>query len=340
MHELEDAQYQWVRKYLKDVSRTFALSLSHLPRPMESYLSTSYLLCRIPDTVEDTASISARSKSGLLQKYEQAIRPGTPITEFVDAASEYAGRSSEWKLVSELGTLYDDIFCSYGSSIQMCASPWIREMTRGMEKFIVNTPSHGVRIQTMEDLERYCYFVAGTVGHLITDAVIQTSDTPVPQDELHEHAHDFGLFLQKVNIAKDVFSDYKNENSIFLPIEKLKDKGLEHEEEILEEENRGSVGETITDVLDSAENHIPAVEEYLHHIEQSNPEYMAGLAIPYILGTATIRKTRRNARKVPTQEAVKIGREEVFSVVNEIEDGSISIERLREKTLQEKFAQL
>ena len=48
----------------------------------------------------------------------------------------------------------------------------------GMRKFVLLYP-HGIRIQTLEEYKEYCYYVAGTVGYLLTDL-------------WHEHAPSIG----------------------------------------------------------------------------------------------------------------------------------------------------
>jgi len=45
---------------------------------------------------------------------------------------------------------------------------WVSEMAVGMEGFVRDYPA-GIRIQSLAEFKRYCYFVAGTVGHLLTD---------------------------------------------------------------------------------------------------------------------------------------------------------------------------
>ena len=59
------------------------------------------------------------------------------------------------------------------------------------------------------DLERYWYFVAGTVGHLLTDVFLRvTRKHNIKHEELRAHAVGFGLLLQMTNIVKDVTDDW------------------------------------------------------------------------------------------------------------------------------------
>src|SRR5205085_1551766 len=61
---------------------------------------------------------------------------------------------------------------------------WVHEMIGGMKKFVLLYP-HGIRIQNLEEYKEYCYYVAGTVGYLLTDL-------------WHEHAPSIGEAQNRV----------------------------------------------------------------------------------------------------------------------------------------------
>jgi farnesyl-diphosphate farnesyltransferase len=67
-----------------------------------------------------------------------------------------------------------------------------------------------VALYTVEDLERYCYYVAGTVGHMLTELFAEHMGDSIDARtlaELRHHAESFGAGLQLVNILKDVTDD-------------------------------------------------------------------------------------------------------------------------------------
>ena len=76
------------------------------------------------------------------------------------------------------------------------------------------------RVQTMNELERYCYLVAGTVGLMLL---------PITCDQINEevisNATLLGSAMQYTNILRDVMSDGKR-NRIYLPMELLETYGL------------------------------------------------------------------------------------------------------------------
>ncbi len=65
----------------------------------------------------------------------------------------------------------------------------------------VLTDTGSVRIQTHEELFRYCYQVAGTVGLLMCD-IFEVQDV-----RARHHAVDLGIAMQLTNIARDVVED-------------------------------------------------------------------------------------------------------------------------------------
>ena len=75
----------------------------------------------------------------------------------------------------------DLVFVIYRSlpvGTQIHVRRWVGEMISGMRKFVLLYP-HGIRIQNLEEYKEYCYYVAGTVGYLLTDL-------------WHEHAPSIG----------------------------------------------------------------------------------------------------------------------------------------------------
>ena len=87
----------------------------------------------------------------------------------------------------------------------------MRSMQKGMHAFRLavdssqDQPSGEVlSLGSLGDVNRYCFFVAGVVGEMLTRVFrgVEPAFAPKPQDSWR-----FGLFLQKVNILKDQATD-------------------------------------------------------------------------------------------------------------------------------------
>lgn len=315
---------EWVIGQLNAVSRTFALSLQHLPEPLETYSSLSYLLCRIPDTIEDTPALSATEKLDLLLMYEEAFmsQDTATISSFVDEAksavttSEIADPES-WELVYETHKVFE-AYQSFTESIQSRIQPHIQELIYGMYSTVKQHPD-GVRIESIEEFDQYCYYVAGKVGHLLSELVSETYSIQLSEDIL-QASEEYGLLLQTVNIGKDVYDDYIEENNIYLPQTVLNSHNVPHSE-VTNEHKTAGVVKTIDKLLDEfVYPHYESAEQFLSWLESAEESAVCGLAIPYFLAVATTRELEANSDLATQPTEVKISKEEVFSIISILQE--------------------
>lgn len=82
----------------------------------------------------------------------------------------------------------------------------------------------GKRYRTFEELELYCYRVAGTVGLMITPVAGYRDGTPAL-----EHAKTLGTAMQLTNILRDVGEDW-NRGLVYLPQDELERFGVSPDE--------------------------------------------------------------------------------------------------------------
>jgi farnesyl-diphosphate farnesyltransferase len=138
----------------------------------------------------------------------------------------------------------------------------------------------------MIDLERYCYFVAGTVGELLTGLFELAVPSIAPRaDEVRARAVSFGLGLQIVNIVKDVRDDEKRGDS-FLPTDLLPETAL-------------------TTVIARARMHLARAREYtlLWPVPEGS-EVRFFCAVPLALAIATLDEIEATGRTKVTRETV------------------------------------
>ena len=83
-------------------------------------------------------------------------------------------------------------------------------MSQGRRLYAARADARGgLRIRDYDDLERYCYFVAGTVGELLTGLFDLSVPglSPEARRAFRARSVSFGLGLQMVNVLEDVASD-------------------------------------------------------------------------------------------------------------------------------------
>jgi phytoene synthase len=93
--------------------------------------------------------------------------------------------------------------------------------------------AEGRRYETIEDLELYCYYVAGTVG-LMMCHVMGVSNPAA----LH-HAVDLGIAMQLTNISRDVREDFE-QGRVFLPLSWLREAEIP-ENDLMNEKYRDAL---------------------------------------------------------------------------------------------------
>ena len=332
---MNENQYIWSQNHLNKVSRTFALSLKELPSVHEKQMTVAYLLCRVPDTIEDTDKISPPEKQNLLADYTEIFSANVTPTEFIQNVKQTVPNidteNADWNLVLETDTLIT-VFNTFSEAEQKVMSKWVIELTDGMSDFVSkHTQSEGVRIQTIDELDTYCYFVAGTVGHMIIDLLDIAYDIPFKDhsyEEVHELAEEYGLMLQYINITKDVYDDYYSEDNIYIPNELI--TGMSQIEFITEEHNKTS--DVIHQVNQRTREYLESSEQFLEWIQNNHSDSYRGWAIPHFLAVATLRELDRQAELAVEPAEVKIDRSEVQEILEKI--GTVEIQELRTQLLK------
>ncbi|WP_129116961.1 phytoene/squalene synthase family protein [Halegenticoccus tardaugens] len=332
----EDSDLEWCHEAVQGVSRTFALTVDVLDEPMSSYICLGYLVCRIADTVEDADHIPVDEQARLLRLYDRALDPddGTTIDEFAAAVAPHvpAGddRSEDWNVVANAPRIVRT-FESLPDDVREAVTPPARELVQGMAMFVErHADTGGLRIQSREELEEYCYYAAGTVGNLITNLVTRGEIDRERRARLYDTAEEFGLLLQLVNISKDVYDDYTAENNVYLPAEWLAAEGVS-QDELVEPKNATASAAVVKRTAQHARSFLDDAQTYLETVPTTDGNTLAAWAIPFLLAVGTLRELLDNPEDALSERGVKISRQEVFAVVSSMSSGGReSLAELRE----------
>ena len=282
---------------LPRVSRTFALSILSLPEGLSESLCAAYLLCRIVDSIEDANPIAPDTRVSLFDAFDALMRGeegSLPEFEarFADEALGMA--ASDRALCKGAGAVFR-VFRALPAADQEAIRPWVQEMSRGMREYAGRADAEGeTRIHDVPDLERYCYFVAGTVGELLT-ALFERTVPGVSEEvraEARSRATRFGLGLQMVNVLKDVAEDL-DRGACFLPEDVLARHGVRRDALLSPEARAGGLA-AVAEVCAIARGHLDAAIEYtLCWPGREGAEVRAFCAVPLALAIATLREVAR-----------------------------------------------
>ncbi|ESP89183.1 phytoene/squalene synthase family protein [Candidatus Halobonum tyrrellensis] len=338
-----DADLAWCHDSVQGVSRTFALTVDVLEEPMASYICVGYLLCRVADTVEDTDDIPPAEQARLLRLYDDALDPDddTTAAEFRAAVDDHlppeGERSDDWQVVAGTERVVAT-FEEFPPDVRAAVTPPVREMVGGMAEFVGRYADEGgLRIRSRPELEEYCYYVAGTVGNLITNLLTRGDVDDERARTLYETAEEFGLLLQLVNIAKDVHDDYAEEDNVYLPAEWLDEEGVPQADLTAPEHHEGTasvVGRTTR----LARGLVDDAQTYLEHLPLVDGNTFDAWAIPFLLAVGTLRELSASPERAVDGRGVKVSRQEVFAVVTAMSDhGKESLPELRSAIARRPF---
>ncbi|MDT8877856.1 phytoene/squalene synthase family protein [Halomonas saccharevitans] len=212
---------------LGGVSRTFALTIPQLPADLRKVVTNAYLLCRIADTVEDEPALSAVQKTRLHERFLAVLRGEEKAQLFASQVTPLLSQATspdERELVANTPLV---VRCTHSLAApqQQALIKCVSIMCRGMGHYQENSSLEG--LADLGEMDRYCYYVAGVVGEMLTDLFCQHSgDMNERRAEMLALAPSFGQGLQLTNILKDLWDD-RQRGVCWLPRREFQEFGVE-----------------------------------------------------------------------------------------------------------------
>lgn len=299
---------------LPAVSRTFALGIKALPGALGQAVLDAYLLCRIADTVEDAPGVDPEVKAALFDDFLAAFDDRDALARFLQGVSTLGGELAHLTLTRNTDLVLAH-FAALPEATRTVVRKWVAEMAVGMRKFVLLYPN-GIRIQTIDEYKEYCYYVAGTVGYMLTDLWHEHSPSIGARRYaiLRERCRAFAEALQTVNILKDVATDVEKENSVYVPEELLRAHGSSQSSILAPElvaRNRAALSQLIA----LAWHDLEEARNYLLLIPRRAVSIRLFCMLPLLLAYATLRDLVQSTAMLRPGGSVKISRREVKALL-------------------------
>jgi farnesyl-diphosphate farnesyltransferase len=306
---------------LRDVSRSFYLTLRVLPKSIRPQIGLAYLLARTTDTIADTELVPVEQRLRGLQLLRHRIL-GT-ISDPMDLGqlAMHQGSAAERVLLEK---------CDDSLALLESLDPADRQRVRDvldtitsgqeldLQRFAgVAEPFKGaapIALRTDEELDDYTYRVAGCVGEFWTKMCRAHVFPAAPLDDswLLANGVRFGKGLQLVNILRDLPADLQK-GRCYLPGPKLSEIGLAPAD-LLQPANEPKLRPLYNRYLDLAQAHLTAGWEYTNALPWSAARVRLACAWPILIGLKTIERLRTHNVLDP-QQRIKISRGEVRGVM-------------------------
>lgn len=246
---------------LQHVSRTFALTIPQLPGNLREVVGNAYLLCRIADTIEDDRDLPGTIKREYAERFIDVVGGREDPEQFArDLAPRLspATPAAERDLVAKTETVIR-ITHSFNNRQRAALERCVRIMAEGMAHYQEAETLNG--LDSQPEMDRYCYYVAGVVGEMLTELFCAYS-TEIDQrhDELMDLAVSFGQALQMTNILKDIWDD-RSRGACWLPRDRFALAGITLSE--IEPGNGGQAFEhCLRDLVGIAHGHLQNALRY------------------------------------------------------------------------------
>jgi len=186
------------RKMTRQHVTTFYFASHVLPAQKRSDAYAVYAFCRQVDLIVDMAPdepARLRALADLEHLLQAAYLPGE--------GAEPLESSLPW-------------LRAFRETVRRRAIPaaYFEDLLKGVEM-----DRGRVRLQTWDELDRYCYHVASVVGLIMVHVLTE------PSPELLKPARDLGTAMQLTNILRDIAEDWRRDR-LYLPADELEKFGL------------------------------------------------------------------------------------------------------------------
>lgn len=300
---------------LPKVSRTFAISINHLKGNLHLAVFTGYLFCRIADTIEDAWEVELSTKKRLFNLFDDILKSDnrlneSQLAEFEQLSLKLTGHDAHLKLCRNSDRVFR-IFPHLPAPTQKIVIKWVRTMVKGMLCFVAKYPD-GVKIQTIEEYHQYCFYVAGTVGHMLT-GLWKLHGPPQSRKQkqiLESFSSAFGEGLQTINILKDIANDAKVENNVYVPQQLLNAVGSS-QGEITTEKKKEATYKAIGQMIDLANENLNKAFLYYCALPWRAFRIKLFCIAPLLFGLATLKKIASTKDMLEMGKVVKISRKKV-----------------------------
>jgi farnesyl-diphosphate farnesyltransferase len=304
---IETSKQALLRDLLKQVSRLFYTTLVVVPADVRDQVSLAYLFARAADTIADTELIDRPRRLDLLGQLKGQHAVG-PIQQ----------NSAERVLLERLEDCFK-LFQTFSPDDRRRVQRLMTTLTQGMEMDLTIFPGTSAddltALKTLDDLDRYTYYVAGCVGEFWTDLMCahRTSLASWKVLEMSEVGVRFGKGLQLTNIVKDIAHDLQK-GRCYVPTSMLAEAGLTARD-LLDQKNRTRFQPVLSKLVRMAVEHLDQGWLYTMSIPRSETRLRLSCMWPILSAGESLKLVMNSPDLLNPAVKVKIPRSKVYQIM-------------------------
>jgi farnesyl-diphosphate farnesyltransferase len=296
-----------LRESLRNVSRTFAISIEQLPTDLRNAVTIAYLMFRVSDCLEDTDDLERERKAELLRLWANVLDGDTPVSSLTSAVAHLDESDPEVYVAQHADQVLDELH-KLPESNQETIIHHVHQTSLGMARW----QEHGPFVETEDEMDDYMFEVAGRVGYMLTDLFAWHSPFISKQNnKLRPLAREFGLALQTVNIIRGMRKDYER-GWVFVPRTFYEPLGLTRDS-LFARENAGAALQVVARLADKAESHLRNGLQYIINIPPIHYRIRLACTWPLFFAIKTLALSRDNIHVILNE--AKITRTEVIRII-------------------------
>ncbi|MBI2927292.1 MAG: squalene/phytoene synthase family protein [Verrucomicrobia bacterium] len=302
---------------LRDVSRSFYLTLRVLPGSIRPQIGLAYLLARASDTIADTEIVAVAQRLEALRSLRgRILGEASGRLDFSELARRQ-GSLGERRLLERIEEILVAL-ARFPPVDQQHMRTVLSIITSGqaldLERFAGAGPAQILALKTDTELEDYTYRVAGCVGefwtrmcraHVFPSAVVD-------EELLLANGVKFGQGLQLVNVLRDLPRDLR-QGRCYLPGDRLAAAGLTPAA-LLEAANEAKLRPLYDGYLTRAEENLAAGWAYTNALPSRCVRLRLACTWPILIGVRTL-TLLRTAPVLDPQQRVKVPRTQVRKLI-------------------------
>lgn len=309
---------------LRQLARSFYLSLGLLPEPMRGNVARTYLLARAADTVADTAAVPERARDQALAELERCART-MALGEMVALPHIPLGAGGgpfERALVANLGSMsgwINELPIPARRHSGDVLTTLVAAMRRDRARFSRAGNGRLVALPDEAALDSYLYGNAGCVGHYWAREVVANNPrfSGVQIQALQQAGIHLGKALQRVNVLRDLAGDLRR-GRCYLPRTSLAEVGLVPAD-LYFPDVMGRLKPLLDAEIAATRRDLAAGQEFFRYLPHHWVRMRAAAALPAVLARRTLDRIAANpVRILDYHDTVKVPRGNVYRLMGRL----------------------